>query len=261
MEELGSNIFIVKGDEKVLVLDTAYGLTDIKGAVKALCGDLPVICVNSHEHGDHNGGNNQFDTVYVGRFGEPASRKQMTEEDKKGRCAFMGDKLNSYPFEYDAWTPGPAEHIEPVKEGDVFDLGGIRLTAIETPGHSAGALALFEETRGWLFTGDTMLEWEVWGQLAGSLALRCYLDSLDKLAGLKDKVRYVIPSHSVAGEPGNIKRFLLTPEILSVYADGTRRIVNGETVGRPYEEKNPRFSSCRYVNFEIGGMAFDPRRI
>ncbi len=261
LEEMESNIFLVKGDEKVLVLDTAYGLTDLKNVVKELWGDFPVICVNSHEHGDHNSGNSQFDIAYVGRFGEPVSRKKMTAELKEALYGGISSRLKDTPFEYEAWNPGQANHIEPIKEGDIFDLGGICLKVIETPGHSAGSIALYEENKRWLFTGDTVLTWEVWGQLSSSLALRCYLDSLDKLASYEEKVDYVFPAHSGSGETGEIERFMLTPKILSIYAEGTRKIVTGETEGRPYEEKNPSFAGCRYVDFEIGGMAFDPRRI
>lgn len=261
LEEMESNIFLIKGDEKVLVWDTAYGLTDLKAVVKELWGDLPVICVNSHEHFDHNNGNSQFEVAYVGRFGEPASRKEMTAESKQALYGGISSRLQGMPFEYEAWNPGQANHIEPVKEGDFFDLGGICLKVIEIPGHTAGSIALYEENKRWLFTGDVVLTWEVWGQLSSSLALRCYLDSLDKLASYEEKVDYVFPSHSGSGEPGEIERFMLTPKILSIYAEGTRKIVTGETEGRPYEEKNPSFPGCRYVDFEIGGMAFDPRRV
>ncbi|MBQ1985968.1 MAG: MBL fold metallo-hydrolase, partial [Clostridia bacterium] len=73
LDEMGSNIFLIKGEKKVLVIDTSYGLTDLKAAVKALCGDMESVLVNTHAHGDHNAGNAQFDIAYVGRFDEPGS--------------------------------------------------------------------------------------------------------------------------------------------------------------------------------------------
>jgi len=256
LEELGSNIFIVKGTERVLILDTAYGLTDLKAAAKALCGDLPVLLVNSHAHPDHNAGNIQFDRVYVGRYDEPNSHKIYTPEDKAHLIAFMGDRLKNYPFDADAWQPGPAPQAEPLTEGDVLDIGGLQFTVLETPGHTLGSIALFEPNKRWLFTGDTVLTWEVWGQLANSAALRIYAQSLDHMAEYADRVDAVFPAHTTAGTP-----YILPPRVLQIYAEGTRRIVKGKVTGRPYTEINPRFDYAEYVHFEIGGMAYDPKRI
>ncbi len=261
IEEMGSNIYLVRGSRKVLVLDTAYGLTDIRGTVRSLFGDMPVICVNSHEHPDHNAGNNQFDVVYVGRFGEPFSHDVVDAEAKQDLRNFIGARLDGYPFDYEAWTPGPAAKIEPVKDGDVFDLGGVRLTVLETPGHSLGEIALYEPEKRWLFTGDSVLEWPVWGQLDTSLTLRGYLDSLKKMAALVSDLDYVLPAHSVAGAPGETGRFMLPPEILTIYAEGTEKIVRGEAEGQPYAEKGPWDCDARFVEFAIGGMGYDPARI
>ncbi len=261
VEEMGSNMFIIRGTEKVLLIDTAYGLTDIRALIRDLCGDLPVVVINSHEHGDHNSGNNQFDTVHVGRFGEPFSHEPMTEEGKKHLYEFVGWRFTGLPFDYEKWCPGPAEHVEPVQEGDVLSIGGYTFKVIETPGHSLGEIALFEESKRWLFTGDSVLTWEVWGQLKTSAALRYYAESLEKLAAYEARTDRVFPAHSVEERPADCGRFELPPRVLSVYARGTREIVDGIRTGRPYEEKNPMFAGCRYELFDIGGMAYDPERI
>jgi len=261
LEEMGSNIFIVKGEEKVLIVDTAYGLTDLKSVVRDLCGEMPIVVINSHGHGDHNSGNNQFDCVHVGRFDEPNSHKEYDQAGKDRMVAFMGSKLEGYPFDADAWNPGPAPHIEPVADGDVIDIGGMRFTVIETPGHSMGSIALYEADKRWMFTGDTALTWEVWGQLATSVALRYYAQSLEHLATYVDKIDYVFPAHSVEKRPASCGRYWLPPCVLTIYAEGTRAIVDGKVEGKPYEEINPRFAGFKYVHFEIGGMAYDPARI
>ncbi len=63
------------------------------------------------------------------------------------------------------WNPGPARKICTVRDGDIFDLGDKKLKVLEVPSHTLGCIALFEEKKGWLFTGDIMLTWEVWGHL------------------------------------------------------------------------------------------------
>jgi glyoxylase-like metal-dependent hydrolase (beta-lactamase superfamily II) len=44
--------------------------------------------------------------------------------------------------------------FEWIEDGDVFDLGGVRLEAIALPGHSAGLLAYFDREAGICYTGD-----------------------------------------------------------------------------------------------------------
>ena len=105
------------------------------------------------------------------------------------------------------------------------------------------------------------MTWEVWGQLSNSSALRIYAQSLEKLAGYEDRVDYVFPAHSMEKRPEGYGRYWLPPSILSIYAKGTRAIVEGKLQGRPYTEINPRFTEAEYVHFEVGGMAYDPKRI
>ena len=261
LEEMGSNVYVIKGTERALVLDTAYGLTDFYAAARHLCGDLPLVLVNSHAHPDHNVGNHRFAEAFVGRFDEPNSHKAYDEPDKQHLIDFMGARLSGYPFDRERWHPGPAKTVHPLKNGDKIDLGGICFTVLETPGHTLGSIALFEPEKRWLFTGDTLLTWEVWGQLANSAALCVYAESLEALAAIGSQVDWVLPAHSSAEDTLGTGRFTLPARILSVYAEGTRAIVNGTLEGRPYEEKNPRFAGCRYALFEIGGMAYDPKRI
>ena len=55
---------LVIGSEYALVLDTCYGLGDLKTAIRGIT-NLPLIVVNSHGHMDHSCGNYQFDEIYI----------------------------------------------------------------------------------------------------------------------------------------------------------------------------------------------------
>ncbi|MBQ2763125.1 MAG: MBL fold metallo-hydrolase, partial [Candidatus Methanomethylophilaceae archaeon] len=48
----------------------------------------------------------------------------------------------------------PKMDVKSVKDGDVIDLGGHVLRIIETPGHTAGSICIFDESTGTLFSGD-----------------------------------------------------------------------------------------------------------
>ena len=51
---------------------------------------------------------------------------------------------------------GPGAGLVTVVEGDVIKVGTLRFEVIETPGHTAGGICLFEREDGVLFTGDTL---------------------------------------------------------------------------------------------------------
>ena len=51
---------------------------------------------------------------------------------------------------------GPDSGLVTVVEDDVIKVGTLRFEVIETPGHTAGGICLFEREDGVLFTGDTL---------------------------------------------------------------------------------------------------------
>jgi glyoxylase-like metal-dependent hydrolase (beta-lactamase superfamily II) len=163
-----TNMFVIKGDKCALLIDTGFGLSDLKQVVRGLCGDIPVKVINTHAHFDHDSGNNQFDTVMAGWYDEMAALWPLSDAEKF-RCItnFFGPMMAD-GYDLIQWNPGPAKHIEPVSNGDRIDLGGVCLEIFETPGHTCGSISLFEPNLGWLFTGDMVLTWEVWGQLTRS---------------------------------------------------------------------------------------------
>lgn len=277
LDEAGKTVmYVINGRKKALLIDTGLGLTDLKETVKALCSDgqmqkegmkdKEILVVNTHGHGDHISGNNQFDRVYMGRFDEPDGHSQMEPEEKERMSAsFLGEYFRNGGVLED-WNPGPALQVIPVSEGDAFDLGNYVLRVLETPGHSLGSITLFEEKQGWMFTGDLILTWEVWGQLPRSSALSVYGDSISRLAALQDQVTAVFPAHWDENlNPLKLApAYELPPRVLSVYADGIRSILEGraEAVDYPFPAMlGGEGPVMKCVYFEIGGMVYDPSRM
>lgn len=52
--------------------------------------------------------------------------------------------------------PLPEDRIKIVEDGDVIDLGGRKLTALETPGHAGHHHAYVDDETGYMFTGDAL---------------------------------------------------------------------------------------------------------
>ncbi len=74
-----------------------------------------------------------------------------------------------------------------VKEGDLLDIGGIRLHVLETPGHTPGGVAYRTED-GVLFTGDTLFKGSMGRTDLPGGDHAAILKSLHKLAALEGRL-------------------------------------------------------------------------
>ncbi len=72
---------------------------------------------------------------------------------------------------------------EPARD-EVFDVGGLRLRAIDTPGHASNHVCWLLEAEALLFTGDHLLDGVTPVILAPDGDMSDYLDSLARLRGL-----------------------------------------------------------------------------
>jgi len=100
-------------------------------------------------------------------------------------------------------------YVEPdvvLRGGEVFDLGGIELEVIHTPGHTPGSVCYYEPDRRWLFSGDTVFAHGAFGRvdLPGGNAFEL-MESLKRLAELE--VERLYPGHEDVVE-GNAKEHI-----------------------------------------------------
>ena len=61
-------MYLIDGPEKALIVDTSFGVGDLKGLIRHLVGDKEIIVCNTHSHYDHCYGNAQFDKVYCHEY-------------------------------------------------------------------------------------------------------------------------------------------------------------------------------------------------
>lgn len=89
-----------------------------------------------------------------------------------------------------------------IKDQDEFDFNGVRLKVVATPGHTPGAICLFDHLDGRLFSGDTLLKYITPNPVVeldnpsingDYLSLKYYTSSLSRLEKLK--VKTVLPGH------------------------------------------------------------------
>ena len=123
-----------------LLIDTGCSYTAEELAV--YLGDKKIdLIVNTHFHEDHIGGNHLIKDMCKGEiYAHPESIPLIRKE------------ASLYPYQEMVWGyPVPTE-AKPIPE--IIETGRFRYEVIETPGHSAGHVCLFEKDRGWCFSGD-----------------------------------------------------------------------------------------------------------
>ena len=128
--EVTNNVWLVGDDAEVLVLDPAHDARTILDAV----GDRAVVgLVCTHGHNDH-----------INAAAEVADK--------------TGAPIMIHPDDQPLWTT-----VYPDREPDVWladggsvDVAGTTLHVRTTPGHTWGAVCLYAEDLGAVFTGDTL---------------------------------------------------------------------------------------------------------
>ena len=91
----------------------------------------------------------------------------------------------------------PVEIDRTLRDGDVLNIGNVKLKVIHCPGHSQGSICLYEYERRLLFTGDHILKEITPNPFASGLhqkaSLKVYLNSLGKVENLD--VTADLPGH------------------------------------------------------------------
>lgn len=134
-------IFVLLGEEKVLVLDTGATQSALDfplyKTVRALIRERSeqdekigkeIIIIHSHSHSDHYKGDSQFE-------GKP--NVILVEPNYLAMTQF---------FAFSKWPDGEAS----------IELGSRKLIIIPTPGHQEEAISIYDPQTKWLLTGDTI---------------------------------------------------------------------------------------------------------
>ena len=122
---MDNNVYVIGVGGEAAVVDA--GSDDVDGVLEAV-GDRTLKAVlQTHDHGDHK-----------------ATLKEIVE--RTGAPVYAHPKSD---------LPVKAE---PIDDGDVYEIGGVRLSVLFTPGHTAGGVCFLLQEAGesHLFAGDTL---------------------------------------------------------------------------------------------------------
>jgi hydroxyacylglutathione hydrolase len=231
-----SSIYLVRGSEKALLIDTGWGIGDLPGVVSELT-DKPVIVVNTHGHPDHVSGNYQFESVYIAKEDEHIL-KGSYDEALRGRV--MENVIRGpvpEGFSKKEWIRAKPGGIIHMHEGQIFDLGGRTIEVISLPGHSPGCAALLDSKDRMLFTGDSILEGDIWMYLDESAPLEVYLSSLKSLSAVSGSFDMLLPAHC---------RSPIPKTVISELIRGIEGILDGSLKGKHHKTFAGEGLLCRF---------------
>lgn len=130
--EVDNNVWIIGDDEEVVVVDAAHDAAAIRAAVgdRAL---RAILC--THAHSDH-----------------VDAAPELAE--------LTGAPVLLHAADLPLWE---LTHPDRTPEGELVDgqvvtVAGTELTVLHTPGHAPGAVCLYSEELGTLFSGDTLFQ-------------------------------------------------------------------------------------------------------
>lgn len=198
-----SNAYLIIGDNTALLFDTGTGLGNIKQMVSLLT-KLPVVVVVSHWHHDHVGGAAEFDEVYA--WPSAATKKLKTEGISSAEVV----KLSGDEYAQSVPAVAALPNLQFLEGEIVFDIGGLKLECLYTPGHTADSICLYEPSKRWLFTGDTFYDGPLYVDLTDS-DRAAYVSSINKL---KSKpIQLILPGHNSSSLPPEALHALNLAEI------------------------------------------------
>lgn len=214
--------FLIVGTKRAVSIDTGNIEGPLMEAYREIT-DLPIDVILTHGHGDHTVCNDQFERVYV----HPQDMPRLVNDMQMTPKTFAA-MARAYKKRTGVELPASAMKIPhyligAVRDGDVWDLGGRTLEIIEIPGHSAGSIAILDRENRILFTGDSVGDYVVWGQIG--TRLEEHLASMKKLWARKDEYDVILPAHG----PGVVDKSM----IASVIACDEEILAN-PGIGQPY---------------------------
>ena len=152
-----THCYLLEGQNSALLIDSGLGVCDMAPIIRSLT-NKPITVIATHVHWDHIGSHGRFDRMgvhpaeapWLDRF--PVPLAQILRDLCKEPCDFPAG------FDPEGFAPFRGQPDFPVNDGNILDLGGRKVTALHTPGHSPGHLCFYEADTGYLFTGDLLYE-------------------------------------------------------------------------------------------------------
>lgn len=197
-------LYLIVGPEKAMLIDTGFGVGNLKGLCDQISGGKELIVAITHPHIDHAYGNCQFDRVYCHEYAVPTLEAMHTPTawdhlfDENGKPIWSDfDRADIIPYQ--------DYEIAGVPDGYTFDLGGgHEIELIFSAGHSSGHCMFLDKKNRLLFAGDDVISMRI-GIHGGKpddpyvqyATVTQYRNQLEKLCRRLDEFDYIFPGHFI----------------------------------------------------------------
>ena len=150
----GVQMYLIEGSKRAALIDTGSGVGDLSGFIRTLT-KLPITVLLTHGHVDHAMGTFQFEDVYMNFKDKEIYQAHCSMEMRKNYLSTMSPAAKFAEVTIEDYLPeASCERFHDLKDGDVFDLGGITVEAVYCPGHTPGSTFFWIHGCDVLITGD-----------------------------------------------------------------------------------------------------------
>ncbi len=186
--------YLVEGEDYALLIDSILGMGNLKAFCETLT-DKPILVANTHSHSDHVGGNFHFDHCFmpdrdIRSFQDSIGikKEQVVEMAKEMALPEYKDLIEA-DDNFADWNP---IKVYPIRDGDVFDLGGREIEVVDVGGHTEGEVVFIDHKSRIAYSGDacngnTLLEFPnslpIISYLRNLLHLKEHQKEFDKMYG------------------------------------------------------------------------------
>lgn len=263
IDEFGcTEIYVIVGNERALVIDTGTGIGDLKGLIETRITQKPYDVIASHNHVDHLGGAGWFDKIYM----HPADIEHTdpffppTWEFRKTYAEIVnGPAEDGCDYTEEDIRPWPATpEFIPLKDGQVFDLGGRKVTAWHCPGHTAGEMVFIDDLTRTLICGDAFnCNWLFDCSKVGEPKenVKVALDAMKRIYDMRDQYDVVYNLHHdfrPFGEPFSKEIICDLMACLETLLDGTAEFREIDDALNPGHRKTVAVYKDVFITF-MGG--------
>ena len=196
----GGNIGVFIGKDGTLMIDDQFAplSNKINGAIKTLSPNDIRFLVNTHLHGDHSGGNENFKQMGVTIVAHDMVRERMTKEQVN-----RSNNTVTPPRHEDAWP------VVTFSEKLNFYLNQEEIELVHvSPGHTDGDVIVHFKKANVYHMGDMFVTYGYpYIDYGNGGSINGFITSLDAFLGMMDDNTKVIPGHGELCTKADVKKF------------------------------------------------------
>lgn len=171
----GCTSYLLEGEDEAVAIDTGYAEANIREFMQSLTDKPLKVCLNTHGHFDHTGGNGYFERAYMS-----------AEALKIATIPYDSLQDKFYPLKYP---------ITILAGGDEIEFGKRNLEVIEIPAHALSSIAFLDKENRMLFAGDEVGNVTLIWMQKEQPYVETYVQNMAKLMSRMDEFDIVLTGH------------------------------------------------------------------